>query len=238
MRILITNDDGIKSDGLIRLAKAALEFGEVWVIAPDDQRSAASHSITLRKTFDVMPCPEFPIEGVKAFSCSGMPGDCIRVGCLGILPEKSDVVLSGINFGYNCATDIQYSATCGAAFEADFQGIKGIALSEEACEETGTTDMFLHQILKECFETPSERGEIINVNFPGVPGNECKGILRNRTVSHSMFFKDHYDIEVLEDKTMRCIVHGTPNLECEDGTDMKAVIDGYISIGVVKNIGY
>ena len=82
MRILITNDDGINSDGIVRLAKAAKEFGEVWVVAPETQRSAASHSITLHSTIDVYPSEEFPIAGVHAFFCSGTPGDCVRVGSL------------------------------------------------------------------------------------------------------------------------------------------------------------
>ena len=130
MNILITNDDGIEADGLIRLAEAAKEFGEVWVVAPKRERSAASHSITLRRHIDVYPHNDFPVEGVKAYHCSGKPADCVRVGALAVMPEKPDLVLSGINYGYNSATDIQYSATVGAAFEAAFQGIHAIALSE------------------------------------------------------------------------------------------------------------
>ncbi len=80
MRILVTNDDGIYAGGLIRLAEAALKFGEVWVVAPDSERSAASHSVTLRHPLDVYPITDFPVKGVKAFSCSGMPVDCVRVG--------------------------------------------------------------------------------------------------------------------------------------------------------------
>ena len=73
-RILITNDDGIDADGLIRLVQAAKDFGEVWVVAPDGQRSAASHSISLRNPIDVYPY-EFPVSGVHAYSCSGTPAD-------------------------------------------------------------------------------------------------------------------------------------------------------------------
>ena len=118
--ILIANDDGINDEGLIRLAKLAKELGEVWVVAPDDQRSAASHAISLHSHIDIYP-HDFPIDGVHAFSCSGTPADCVRVGALSIMPHKPDVVLAGINRGLNVATDIQYSGTAGAAFEGAFQ---------------------------------------------------------------------------------------------------------------------
>ena len=96
--ILITNDDGIEAGGIVRLAEAAAEYGEVWVVAPARQMSAASHSITLHSPLDIYP-HTFPVPGVRAFSCSGTPGDCVRTGSLSILPRKPDVVLSGICFG-------------------------------------------------------------------------------------------------------------------------------------------
>ena len=147
-KILITNDDGIDAEGIVRLAEAAKEFGEVWVIAPERQRSAASHSITLRKPVE-MKAYDFPVEGEKAYTCSGTPADCVRVGSLSLMPEKPDVVLSGINYGYNVASDIQYSATCGAAFEASFQGYIAISLSEDAGECHEVTDKYLKDLLTE-----------------------------------------------------------------------------------------
>ena len=114
-KILITNDDGIDSGGIARLAAAATAFGEVYVVAPEHQRSAASHCITLHEPFTVRPY-DFPVDGVKAWSCSGTPGDCVRIGCLNMVPGGPDAVLTGINHGTNVASDIQYSATAGAAF--------------------------------------------------------------------------------------------------------------------------
>ena len=180
MRILITNDDGISSDGIVRLARAAKEFGEVWVVAPESQRSAASHSITLHSTIDIYPCEDFLIEGVHAYYCSGTPGDCVRVGGLNVMPAKPDLVLSGINYGYNVASDIQYSATCGAAFEAAFQGYHAIALSEGACDCHEVTDKYVKQILKELIDTPLAPGIVHNVNFPGCALADCKEIHSNR----------------------------------------------------------
>ena len=83
--VLITNDDGIHADGMLRLARAAVRFGDVWLIAPRRQRSAASHTITLHKPLDIMPFP-YPAEGVRAYTCSGTPVDCVRLGVKKIMP--------------------------------------------------------------------------------------------------------------------------------------------------------
>ncbi|MCR5416784.1 MAG: 5'/3'-nucleotidase SurE [Pseudobutyrivibrio sp.] len=239
MKILITNDDGIEADGIIRLARVAKEFGDVWVVAPESQRSAASHSITLHNTIDIYPSRDFPVEGVNAYYCSGTPGDCVRVGGLNIMPEKPDVVLSGINYGYNCASDIQYSATCGAAFEAAFQGYHAIALSEGACDCHEVTDKYLRQVLSELLDVELAPGMIHNVNFPGCTLSECKGILKDRKVSRGMFFKDSYDVlEELENGGNRYMVNGQYNEDAEKDTDFRAIVDGYVSIGLVNNVGY
>lgn len=236
-RILITNDDGIASQGLARLAAAAQKYGEVWVVAPNAQRSAASHCITLHTTIDVYPYEEFPVEGVHAFSCSGTPADCVRVGSLSIMPQKPDIVLSGINYGYNVASDIQYSATAGAAFEGAFQGYLSIAFSEAANDCHEVTDAYLDAVLAEVIQLRPAEGDILNVNFPGCPLSECKGILRNRKVSRGMFYRDHYNaVEQLENGGVRFMVEGDYNEDAEPETDFRAVVENYISIGYASNI--
>lgn len=254
-RILITNDDGINADGLIRLASIAKRFGEVWVVAPESQRSAASHSITLHSHIDVYPyyfesvvtkghsfdwLKKALSDGVvHAFSCSGTPADCVRVGSLNIMPEKPDVVLSGINYGYNACSDIQYSATAGAAFEGTFQGYLSIALSEGAdpCHEV--TDAYLHEVLSILIEKEHVKGQIYNVNFPQCKLDECKGILWNRTVSEGMFYRDRYNmVEKLDGGGARYMVEGVYNEDAEEETDFRAIVDGYVSVGIVNNIGY
>ena len=162
--ILITNDDGILADGFLRLAKAAQAFGTVFAVAPESQRSAASHSITLHSHIDLFP-QEYPVPGIRAYACSGTPADCVRVGSLALLPVKPDVVISGINYGYNAATDLQYSATVGAAFEAAFQGIHAIALSEGASPCHEVTDAYLHEILAELLGQPLGWGEILQIGL-------------------------------------------------------------------------
>ena len=237
-RILITNDDGIDSDGLKRLTEAALKYGEVWVVAPESQRSATSHAVTLHTSIEISPYPSFPVDGVHAYVCSGTPADCVRVGGLHVMKLKPDVLLSGINYGYNAATDLQYSGTAGAAFEGAFQGYHAIAFSESAdpCHETA--DAYLDQMLAESLDVRLSYGQIVNINFPHGKLADCKGILRDRTVSHGMFYKDDYkeNGEQADDKSS-VVVEGTWTAEGEEGTDLKAIIDGYVSVGIVNNIG-
>lgn len=234
-KILITNDDGILSDGIERLAKAALKFGEVWVVAPDSQRSAMSHSITLREPIEAYPV-DFPVEGVKAFKTTGTPADCVRVGSLNIMPQKPDVILSGINFGYNTASDLQYSATAGAAFEGSFQGVRSIAFSEPATGNHVITDNYLESVLEELIDASIEQGMIWNVNFPDGELEDCKGILRDRKVSKGAFYRDHYDETKLDNGGVSYMVNGQYNEDAEEGTDFRAIVDGYISIGKATNI--
>lgn len=234
-KILITNDDGINSDGIVRLAKASKEFGEVWVVAPESQRSAASHSITLRHAFEAWEV-DFPIEGVHAYACNGTPADCVRIGVRNIVPGMPDHVLSGINYGYNMATDLQYSATAGAAFEGAFQKIHSIAFSEDFSGEHETTDMYLCDIIAELLDKPLAPMQIWNVNFPGCKASECKGILRDRTVSFDSFFEDSYIETKLPDGKTSYMVHGDRFCNPQDGTDFHAIINNYVSIGVVNNL--
>ena len=235
-RIWITNDEGIDSPGLIRLCKVAKEFGEVWVVAPISQRSACSHSLTLHDTISVKP-HVLPVDGVKAFSCSGTPADCVRLGVISVLPERPDIVLSGINYGYNVATDIQYSGTAGAAFEAAFQGITGIAISEEAVPCHDITDHYLPEILKEVIERPLSSDQIWNINIPGGTLDACKGIIRGPKVSHGAFYRDRYKaVGEGPGGEKIYVVDGIYNEDAEEGTDFHAVVNKFISLGIVNNV--
>ena len=236
-KILITNDDGIDSEGLRRLVDVAKEFGEIWIVAPDGQRSACSHSITVHGTIDVYPY-DFGVEGVKAFTCSQTPADCVRVGVRAIMPCKPDVVLSGINRGYNSATDIQYSGTCGAAFEASFQGCLGIAVSEGFRGVHEVTDKYLRDILAEVIDKKLESGQIWNLNFPECPLTDFKETLWDRAVSKGYFYDDTYDVvETLEDGGKRYVIHGNEVRKSEEGSDLRALFDNCISVGIVQNVG-
>jgi 5'-nucleotidase len=123
MRILVTNDDGIGAAGLDALVRALEPANEVWVIAPDSQRSGVSHAITLHQPGKIRK------TGERRFSCSGTPVDCIILAGLGAIPFRPELVIAGINEGPNLGTDIIFSGTCGAARQAALGGIPGIAVS-------------------------------------------------------------------------------------------------------------
>ena len=234
--ILITNDDGIYKDGLMRLARACVRFGDVWLIAPRHQRSACSHSITLDVPIDITPVP-YAVEGVRAYSCSGMPGDCVRIGTKAVMDREPDVVLAGINYGYNAATDIQYSATVGAVLEASFLGYRGIALSENdgLCHEV--TDRYLEEVLEELIDLDPGSDQVWNVNFPGCPLAACSGILRDRTMSQAIVYEDWYQpARQLPGGGIRYVVSGEMQCRAEAGSDFDAILRGAVSIGRVRNL--
>lgn len=234
-KILVTNDDGIDADGLKRLAKAASAFGEVWVVAPDRQKSAMSHAITLSHSIQAWEV-DYGVPGVRAFACTGTPADCVRIGCLNIVPGKPDHVFCGINFGFNVATDLQYSATIGAAFEGAFQKVHSIAFSEDACVNHDVTDRYLGEIIAALIQKPLGKNQVWNVNFPCCGLAECKGILYNTVVSHDDFYKDEYEETKLANHRISYMVKGKRSFEAKEGTDLKAIIEHYVSVGVATNI--
>lgn len=235
MRILITNDDGIDAPGIRTLAETAKRFGEVWVVAPDGQRSAASHSYNFHHPVRLTAWP-FPVEGVKAYACTGTPTDCVRVGVLGLMPERPDIVMTGINQGYNIAADIQYSATVGSALEAAFLGLRAIAFSQGSLEDQAVVDKFLPGIMEEYMKKDPGKNRIWNVNFPACSPEECKGILHDCAVSQDDFYIDTYREEVIGDGVSEFHLSYERDWNASEGTDLKAIGSNYISIGPVSNI--
>jgi 5'-nucleotidase len=125
-RILVTNDDGVESPGIIVLAEALRPLGEVFVVAPDGDRSGVSHAISIREAVTVV---EVPGRAVKTYACSGMPADCVILGVHQLASGPVDFVVSGINRGANVADDINYSGTVAAAVEALLIGVPSLAVS-------------------------------------------------------------------------------------------------------------
>ena len=126
MNILVTNDDGITAPGLEALTEAVQDFGRLTIVAPDSERSAASHSITL---FDPIDVKQVSMNGQVAWSCSGTPVDCVKIALSELMDSPPDLIVSGINRGSNTGQNILYSGTVSAAVESMFSGIPAIAFS-------------------------------------------------------------------------------------------------------------
>ena len=239
MRILVVNDDGIRAEGIKRLARMAVQLGEVWVVAPKEQCSAMSHRITV---FDEMEeeMVDFPVAGVQAYSISGTPADCVKIGLEYLLPVKPDVVFSGINHGCNVGFDILYSGTIGAAMEALINGVPAIAFSSDANGVYDVVEEKLLPITKELLKRSISKNEIWNVNFPGCSKSELKGILEDRIPEQGHFYLNKFIRTKLENGSTRLVFSSIPNPIAQEGTDMRAIHENYISIGKVRNsiLGY
>lgn len=164
MRILLTNDDGVKSPGLDALRKALTEH-EVWVAAPSEEQSGKSHSITFLE-----PVKYKELEP-RVYSVGGSPADCVMYSYLGALPDKPDVVISGINIGANLGTDLIYSGTAAAARQAALMGLPGIAVSIDSFTAPfyfENTARFIAKNL-ELMLSLWHPDHFINVNTPNTP---------------------------------------------------------------------
>lgn len=176
MKILITNDDGVNAPGIRALTEVAREFGEVVVVAPDRERSACGHAMTLRDPLRVTTIPDAPCT---TMAVNGLPVDCVNVG-LTMMDGDCDLVLSGINQGPNLGFDVTYSGTVAGAMEGAINGIRSIALSM-ACFlvespphfETGAA--WLRDHLASLIEVPLPEYTFLNVNVPAIAEIELRG---------------------------------------------------------------
>ena len=237
MKILVVNDDSINSPGLAVLAEAAAQLGEVYVVAPAEQCSAMSQKLTIHGNLPVTKV-DFPVEVKAAYKVGGTPVDCVKVALQYILDEKPDYVFSGINEGYNVGYDIAYSGTLGATFEAVMNGIPAIAFSNTMGAPLDMAKKHLLPIAKELVEAGQGRGEVWNVNFPGYMGTDPNGIIRNCPIAPLQFYLEDYFEEKMPDGTVCLRGNGKPITECSEefaGTDVDAMLKGYISIGKVKS---
>ena len=184
-RILISNDDGIGAIGITVLREIAATLSDdVWVIAPSDNRSGASRSITLRK--DVIIEETAP----QTFKCSGTPSDCIIFGMTKILNKPPDLVLTGINHGMNAADDILYSGTVAGAMEASLLGVPAIALSQQYGRESfiDFTASRIHgeAVIRHILNMRTPQRTVMNVNFPKTNPVEIKGMMAAHLDRHKL----------------------------------------------------
>ena len=236
MNILIVNDDSIHAPGIGALARAAAEYGDVWVVAPAEQCSAMSQKLTLRDPMTLSQVTDFPAPVREAWKLGGTPVDCVKVALAHLMQDKPDWVLSGINNGYNAGFDISYSGTLGAAFEAVRNGIPAIAFSVRNEKNLPGTEDCLRQLLGELLKKDPGKGNVWNVNIPPMPDGAVKGILYDRTVAPVSMYQEQYIETAQPDGSVALLIKGNPTAGdlIPEGTDAAAVRSGYVSVGKVS----
>ena len=231
MNILMTNDDGIFSDGLQKLAKTLRSSGrhKVSIIAPDSDRSGISHALSL------LTGPlKLSLLDEDTWSCSGFPAECVMVGLKGLLSERPDLILSGINKGVNLGTDIVYSGTAAAARQGSFAGIPSIALSLEGTENLHW-DMACSWIVDHFDELLSYWVEhsFVNVNIPNSPGGP-KGIIA--TWPAVKFYNDSFSVMTNHDGSRFFFLDaGDETVVDEPGSDIDVLSRNFVSVSPVYN---
>jgi 5'-nucleotidase len=226
MRLLLTNDDGIHSEGLKALAKRLRSVGEVSIVAPDRERNAAGHSITLHKPLRVQPM------GLRTFSVNGTPTDCVNLAVNGILKNKPDLVISGINKGGNLGDDITYSGTVSGAMESTILGISAVAVSQVGEEpyHFDSAARVVARLARLIQRLGLPHDTFLNVNVPNLRLKEIRGVritsLGKRIFDSSMIIKKTDP----RGKEYYWIGENRVNWEPRKNSDQEAIKQGFVSV--------
>lgn len=229
-RILVSNDDGVGSEGIIALKEAMAELGEVFIVAPDRDQSAVSHSLSLNRPLRMEKV------GPNTYSVDGTPTDCINLAINGLLKDhKPDLVVSGINIGENLCEDVTYSGTVSAAMEGTLLGIPSLALSLAAKSDLhfDTAKHYALRMAKKILKISLPDGVMLNVNIPNLPLEQIKGL---RITKQG---KRVYGEEIVEKTDPRGRPYywiGGNELGFKDikDSDIVCVKNGYISVTPIK----
>lgn len=237
MKILVTNDDGIESLGLLQMVDELSKIGDVYVVAPESERSSNSHHLTISGMvrFEQRDIP----NAVKAYALWGTPADCTHAALSYLFDEKFDLVVSGINCGPNVSTDIIYSGTVAGAREALILGVPAMAMS--LCNfnpaNYDTPARVAREVAEEFMKIEDKDGYLINVNVPDLPYEELKGVRICDEVA-SINYHDNHKIEKIDGKDYIVVTLGTRSVECDRNNlniDLVAVENGYVSITPLYN---
>ena len=225
MAILLSNDDGVASEGLKALQVSLAALDEVWVVAPDRDQSAVSHSVTLQRPLRIEEV------GPRTFVVDGTPTDCINLAINGILRERPRLVISGINRGANLGDDITYSGTVSAAMEGTLLGVPAIAVSVVGTDsfDFAPAAEFTCRLATQLLRDSLPPDTLLNVNVPGLPAGEIKGFALTRQGKRR--YGDAI-VEKVDPRGKKYYWIGGNQLDFIDaeGTDFSAVHRGLISI--------
>jgi 5'-nucleotidase len=228
-KILVTNDDGVESRGLLALKQALDPIGDTTVVAPDTNQSAVGHQKTLMRPLRVR---ERTLgDGSLAYSVDGSPTDAVSLAFLGFFGHGFDLVAAGINYGANLGDDITYSGTVSAAMEAVINGCPGFAISQEYYEhpDFALAGLAAAAVARNILEHGLSRGELVNVNVPAVSPEECEGFEVTRLGRR--VYQDQL-IERLDPRGIPYFWIGGPPPSglAVPGTDFHAVINRRIAV--------
>ncbi|MTI81007.1 MAG: 5'/3'-nucleotidase SurE [Firmicutes bacterium] len=233
MRFLVSNDDGIYAEGINALRKALEELGEVTVVAPDRERSATGHGITVTRPLRAKEI-NYENSTTKGYAVDGTPADCVKLGLEAIMETPPDIVISGINLGPNLGTDVLYSGTVSAAYEGVINGVPAMAVSINTWKNPDFTHAveFLKEYISEAVKYQIPRGVVLNINIPN--GVKPKGVRLSR-----LGYRRYIDVfDKRTDPRGRTYfwMAGEPeNLDEDDPeTDVNAIKEGYISITPIQ----
>jgi 5'-nucleotidase len=225
MIILLSNDDGIHSEGLTALEESVRHVGDIYTVAPDRAQSSMSHALTLHRPLRVHEL------GTRRLSVDGTPVDCVKLALTGLLPVRPELVISGINKGPNLGDDIIYSGTVSAAIEGALLGIPAIAVSLVTFKDFDfrAAAEFTATLIQRIAEKGIPPKTLLNVNVPPIPKRDLKGWRVTR------MGKRHYSENIVERVDPRGIKYywiGGDDLgfSNDDGTDCQAVHEGYVSV--------
>ena len=223
MKILISNDDGIEAQGIKTLTEYLSKDHEVVVVAPSENKSAASSSLTLNR----------PLKPVKIadniYSIDATPSDCVHLALCGFLKDEIDLVVTGINFGPNLGDDVIYSGTVAGAIEGRFLGLPSIAISLASWEGDNfeSAGRIAQQVINKIHTSQLSHDTVLNVNVPDVPYEDIQGFQTTR------LGKRHMSEESIQDKDNPALYWIGENGKESDngvGTDFHAIVNNYVSV--------
>nr|WP_073025930.1 5'/3'-nucleotidase SurE [Lutispora thermophila] len=234
MNILVSNDDGISSLGIYELARALKKIGNVIVVSPESERSASGHSITMHKPLRSNKV-NFNDADIEAWSINGTPSDCVKFALEVLVKSKIDLVVSGINRGPNMGTDVLYSGTVSAAIEGAIYGKPSVAISlscNEECDFKASAKISAY-LCQKLYEFGIEKDTVMNVNIPNVPYEDIKGIKITRlgVRKYKNCFEERKDPR---GKSYYWLAGELDETGDDEGTDIKAIKENYISITPIK----
>ena len=223
MRILVSNDDGYQAEGIKQLTLALSEIAEVIIVAPNENKSAASSSLTIGK-----PLKPIQIEH-NIYAIDATPSDCVHLALCGFIKVPIDLVVTGINLGANLGDDVIYSGTVAGAIEGRFLGLPSIAISLASwkCNHFETAALIALRLVEKIEKAPLSHNTIINVNVPDVPIGDIKGIKSTRLGNRHM---SEPSIQDENNSSLYWIGENGQEADNGEGTDFYAIANNFVSV--------